>query len=458
MPIRLRLGLAFAAVTLVLVVVGGSLFLHSFRSGSVSSLEPGLRAQAAALRQSVREGLTSPDLRGEGGGAIRSHDEVAQVLDDRGRVLATTTEAGSRPIVSRGVLRTALRQPTFTSVAVHDENEPFRLLATPVATSNGARVAVVATSLESINDAVARVRTALLLGGALAVVVAGVGGWWLAGAALRPVERLRREASDISEHDAEAKLIVPGTHDEIAALATTMNGLLEHLHGALRRERAFVADAGHELRTPLSVLRMELELARRPQRTRAELEDAIEHAAAETDRLTGLAEELLLLASSEARWRDAGVCEAVRPQVDRAVAAMRRRAEAQGVRVAVHADVPVSVAVAPELLQRAVGNVLDNALRYSPAGSTITVTLMQRDGDSEIEVVDEGPGFPSAFLPHAFERFRRADDARSRSGGGAGLGLAIVLAIARAHGGGATAENCSPHGAKVTMRFPRTCE
>ena len=209
MPIRLRLGLAFAAVTLLLVGVGGTLFLHSFRSGSVSSLEPGLRGQSAALRQSVREGLPSSDLRGEGGGAIRSHDEVAQVLDDRGHVLATTTEAGPGPIIARDVLAMALRHPTFTSVAVPDEHEPFRLLASPVATSSGRRVAVVATSLESIDDAVSRVQTALLVGGALAVVLAGVGGWWLAGAALRPVERLRREASDISEHDSEARLLVP---------------------------------------------------------------------------------------------------------------------------------------------------------------------------------------------------------------------------------------------------------
>ena len=455
MPIRLRLGLSFAAATLLLVLVGGTLFLHSFRSGSVASLEPGLRAQSAALRQSVRDGLTSRDLRGEGGGAIRSHDEVAQVLDDQRQVLATTTEAGPGPIVTHAVLTKALRGPTFASVAVPDEHEPFRLLAQRVAAPDGPRVAVVATSLESINDSVSRVETALLVGGALAVGLAGVGGWWLAGAALRPVERLRREAADISEHDSEARLLVPRTHDEVAALATTMNGLLEHLHGALRRERAFVADAGHELRTPLGVLRTELELARRPQRSRAELEDAIEHAAGETERLTGLTEELLLLARSDERGRQPTAAEPMLPSVERAVAATRTRAEAQGVRLVLDGDASVSAPVPPELLRRAVDNVLDNALRYSPAGSAVTVTVAARNGDAVIDVADEGPGFPPNFLPHAFERFRRADDSRSRAGGGSGLGLAIVLAIARAHGGDAAAANRLPHGAHLDAALPR---
>jgi hypothetical protein len=455
-PIRVRLAIAFAAVTFVLVAVGGTLFLHSFRSGSVSSLEPGLRAQSAALRQSVRQGLSSTDLRGEGGGAIRSHDEVAQVLGAAGRVLATTGEAGSRALLSREVLRTARRQPIFTDVAIPDEHEPFRVLAAPVETPDGIRVTVVATSLESIDDSVSRVRTALVVGGVLAVVLAGVGGWLLARAALRPVERMRREAAAIGEHDAEARLPVPHTRDEIATLASTMNGLLERLHGALRRERAFVADAGHELRTPLGVLRTELELARRPHRSRAELEDAIEHAADETERLTTLAEDLLLLARTEDAPQTASTA-AVVPSVERAILTMRPRAGESGVRIVLDADRSVSAPVEPELLRRSMDNLLDNALRYSPPDGTVTVTVACRDGAAVIDVADEGPGFPPAFLPHAFERFRRADDARSRAVGGAGLGLAIVRAIARSHGGEAAAANRTPHGAVVTMRFPAGC-
>ena len=148
----------------------------------------------------------------------------------------------------------------------------------------------------------------------------------------------------------------------------------------------------------------------------------------------------------------------VLPSVERSVDAMRAPADAEGVSIVLDGGVAVSAPIAPELLRRAVDNLLDNALRYSPPGGTVAVTVSEDDGAAVIDVVDDGPGFPPGFLPHAFERFRRADDARSRAAGGAGLGLAIVLAIARTHGGDAQVANLVPHGAWVTMRLPTVCE
>ncbi len=310
---------------------------------------------------------------------------------------------------------------------------------------------IVATSLEATDEAVARVRDALLIGGASAVVLAAIGGWFLSAAALRPVERMRRQAAEISAHDAASRLQVPRTRDELAALAATMNDLLTRLHDASARQRAFVADAGHELRTPLAVLRTELELANRPQRDEAELREAVQHVANGVDRLARLTEDLLLLARAdeliEPRFETARLADVLAVVVQTAT-------EGAGHPVAtVAVDVPIDLEVraVPSLLRRAAENVLENALRYAPVDSTVTVRGSRRGSEVIIEVVDHGPGFPPEFLPFAFERFRRAGDARSRADGGTGLGLAIVRSIAELHGGTASARNAAAGGAVVTF-------
>jgi hypothetical protein len=452
-PIRIRLALAFAIATLVLVAVGGVLFERSFRRGLEDSLDSGLRTQADSLAVQVRD-TPAPDLRTGGRGALLdTHDVVAQVLDPSGRVLAATREAGPRPVISGATARTARARTVFTDTRVGAERERYRVLARSVSGSEGVRTVVVASSLESTDDAVGRVRDALLVGGSLAVLVAAAGGWVLATAALRPVERMRRQAADISEHDSDSRLEVPPTRDEIAALAVTMNDLLGRLHAAVDRQRAFVADAGHELRTPLAVLRTELELAGRRERTPAELRDAIDHAAQESERLSRLADELLFLTRADGdRDRIRRERVQLRRVLEQAVESIRARAVAADVALVVDAGA-TEVSIAPDLVRRAVENLLENALRYSPPGSTIEVRGRCEAATVTIEVGDEGPGFPAGFVPHAFERFSRADDSRARADGGTGLGLAIVLAVARAHGGSAEVAGGPAGGALVTVRL-----
>jgi two-component system, OmpR family, sensor kinase len=463
-PIRLRLALAFAAATLVLFGITGVLFERSFRDGLESSLDPGLRTQADGLSQLLRDPNTVVDLRDESPtGALRTEEAVAQVLDADGRVLQSTEEAGRRPVISRSTARDARRGRVYANVEVGSERErePFRVLAEPVPGDDAGRIVVVGESLEETDEAVARVRDALLAGGAIAVVLAGLGAWLLAGAALRPVERMRRQAAEISEHDATSRLAVPATRDELAALGTTMNELLARLQGALRQQRAFVADAGHELRTPLAVLRTELELAGRRYRSREELLDTIANATEETHRLARLAEELLFLARSEDQAIDRRDGVPLLPLLERSADAIRARAAERRVTVTSDGAADGTAAVDSDLLRRALDNLLENALRYAPPQSRVTLRVQRADGADgddgwvEIEVLDEGPGFAPEFLPHAFERFRRADDARSRADGGAGLGLAIVLAVAQAHGGTATADNRPSGGAVVALRIPR---
>ncbi len=206
-------------------------------------------------------------------------------------------------------------------------------------------------------------------------------------------------------------------------------------------------------RTPLAVLQTELELADRPIRTPEELQDAIHHAVGETQRLARLVEELLFLARSDDGVDTHVEVAMLRPLLEQAVAMIRARAEARQVQLTVEGDPTVSAPISSDLLRRAVDNLLENSLRYSPPGSTITVRMRRVDRQVEIAVLDEGTGFRPEFLPFAFERFRRSDDARSREDGGAGLGLAIVLAVAEAHGGTARAGNRPEGGAIVTLQI-----
>ena len=451
MPIRVRLALSFAAITLVLVVVGGVLFARSFRGGVESSLAPGLRSQAGALSRDMRAGLRTFDK-----SALTPTDVVAQIFEPDGTVVATTPEAGPRAVIPRAVIHSARNGRVFTNTTVRDgrDREPFRVLASPVSTSEGHLIVVVATSLEPTDAAVGRVERALVTGGGIAVVVAGVGGWLLARAALRPVDRMRREVAEISEHDSSAALPVPRTRDEIAALATTLNTLLARLQDAIDRQRAFVADASHELRTPVAVLEVELELAQRPDRSRADLTDTVGQASQQTARLARLTDELLFLARVDEPVSDERRLLPVQPIVEEATADVAPEAAGRDVRLVVDGDPGAQAPFAPDAVRRAVRNLVVNAVRHSPPHTSVTAHVRTEDGTTVIEVQDEGTGFPADFLPHAFERFRRADEARGAATGGTGLGLAIVLAVARAHGGTAEARNRPEGGAAVSLRLP----
>ena len=295
----------------------------------------------------------------------------------------------------------------------------------------------------------------LAIGGVVFVAIAALGAYWLARAALSPVERLRRQVAAVSGRDEGSAVEVPGTRDEIAALAGTMNELLGRLQGALARQRAFVADASHELRTPLAVLRGELELAARPGRGRDELAAAVRSAAAEAERLSRLTDDLLLLARNDEDQLSLRLeTTDIGKMLARSAGIAASRLAAAGVSCRIEAQDGMLAAVDGDRIRQAVDNLLDNALRFAPRGSAIVLSATADGCDLGIQVRDDGPGFPPGFLPHAFERFRRPDTSRSRDDGGAGLGLAIVRAIAAAHGGTATAANRPGSGAMVSLCFP----
>lgn len=293
----------------------------------------------------------------------------------------------------------------------------------------------------------------LLVSGPVALVLASLAAYGVAAAALRPVEAMRARAATISTAGRGERLPVPPSDDEIARLGVTLNEMLERLGEALEHERAFVADAGHELRTPLTILRTELDLALAEGRSARELRAAIASAAEETDRLTQLADGLLTIAQTE---RGELPLRLERIDLRETLEGVRRRfsrrAEEEGRAIQLRGG-PLEVEVDRLRIEQAVGNVVDNALRYGSGEVSISLAAVA-DEVVEIRIRDQGPGFPPAFLPRAFDRFSRPSGARGD--GGSGLGLAIVRTIARAHGGEAHATNAAG-GAEVWLSLPLIC-
>jgi heavy metal sensor kinase len=327
-----------------------------------------------------------------------------------------------------------------------------RVLAVP---ASGGRVVVVGSSLDDNEEALARLAALLLIGGPVLLGAITLIAWLATGAALRPIESMRAEAAAIGGAVAGRRLPVPDTGDEVARLAATLNGMLDRLETAIERERRFAADASHELRTPLANLRAELELSLRRSRTIDELEATVRSAAEEAERLSRLAEDLLVLARADRgllpvhpRPTDLGVL------VEAAMVELRPRAAERGIEVEASPAPGTRVDLDEARVGQAVRNLLENALRHTPAGGRIGVEVGRANGSVRLEVWDTGAGFPEAFLPHAFEPFTRPDAARARDDGGTGLGLAIVRAVAESHGGSAEAANRPGGGASVVLLLP----
>ncbi len=445
LPIRLRLTLAFAlAMAVVLGATGSFLYL---RLGATLSrtIDQGLRTRAAdvtALVQQSDSGL------GEAKPRQGRADGFAQVLDARWRVVDATAGERLHPLLSRAELARALARPLFLKIS----GEEARLFAEPVSAQGQRLVVVVGTSLEPRAEALAGLRTQLLVGGPLALLLASFGGYGLAAGALRPVEAMRKRAQAVSASGELDRLPVSPAGDEIGRLGQTLNEMLERLQLALERERTFVSDASHELRSPLALIKTEIELALEKPRPNRELNAALASIGEETDRLAQIADDLLLLARADSgRLALRRVPVDVRALLTGVVRRFRQRAQQTGRRIEVRAPAACTINADPVRVEQALSNLVENALRYG--SGAVRLEAIEANGQVELHVLDEGQGFPPPFLEHAFERFARADEVRAR--GGTGLGLAIVAAIAAAHGGRADVRNGGSGGADVSVTVPR---
>jgi len=329
-------------------------------------------------------------------------------------------------------------------------HEPERLLAQPIVFEGQPLIVVVGTSLDDRTSALSNLLTLLFIGGPVALVLASLAAYLTVGSALRPVEAMRRRAAEVSAAGSQQRLPVPPAHDELHSLGETLNAMLDRLEAAVERERAFVDDASHELRTPLAVHKAELEVALRYGATTEELRAAIASAIEEADRLSRLAEDLLFVARFD---KGTPGLEPEPIEVGTLFEAVRKRlngsAERDGRPILAEAPDGLIVNADRARVEQALQNMVENALRYGEGPVRMRASAV---GDRvELHVSDSGPGFPADFLPRAFERFSRAD--RARSGEGSGLGLSIVDAVARAHGGRAMARNASEGGADVWIEL-----
>ena len=399
--------------------------------------------QAALAEDLVGRGDDlSAALSGGDIGAV-ARDPLAQVYGVDGAVLAGSSSLGGRRLLPVEAVRGVTGQVLVTRsvpLGSNGRTTQVQVLARRIAPDEG--VLAVGVSESPVHAARQRLIVVLLVAAPLLVAALAAAGFL--------VVRAVREAAEISSVDTDRRLPAASGDDEIARLARTLDGMLARLQAAFARERAFVDDASHELRTPIAVLRGEIELALSAVDDPDEVARSLRAALGEAERLSRLAEDLLLLA----RERAGSLVFHQEPVdlLDLAAAEAGRLQPALGVRIEVSGD-PAVIAGDADRIRQVIADLADNSA--GAGASTVRIHVVDDRMSVSVEMADDGPGFPPGVVGSAFERFVRGDDARTRGSGGAGLGLSIVRAIVTAHGGTVEARNGGPlGGAVVTFRLP----
>jgi heavy metal sensor kinase len=453
--IRVRLTAGYALVLMATCALAGGGAWLAMRGIIHNIVDDGLRARVALLQDELVEVV------GEVGVAHLSEGvakEEALVLTTEFRISdgdrwiyqsPGTENWGASPaepdrIPAAGVTRTLV-------VAGH----PVRLLTTPLSVRGARWVIELGSPVDEFYNALNRVASTIVLASPFAMLLVFAGGYWMSGRALAPVDRITRTARTIGVQDLAARLPLRGSDDELDRLSVTLNEMFARLEAAFERVTQFTADASHELRTPVAIIRTTAELARRTSRTEAEYVAAFDLILAESVRTSRLIDDLLLLARG-----DAGADGMVSEPMD-LVDSLREACEegrilAEAAAVSFSYDLPSGCPVAgdPSALQRLFLVLLDNAVKYTPAGGGVRVTVNVDEEYVEVDVRDTGVGIPPEDLPHLFERFYRVSKDRSRRTGGAGLGLSIAQWIARHHQGDIFVESQPGCGSVFRVRLP----
>jgi signal transduction histidine kinase len=423
LPLRRRLVLGFLVAMLVLLVAAGGFVYWRVEVALDGVLDRSLEQATVALAPLVTDnGQISDDS------AVASAGVVYQVLDSTGSVMAASGAPTDEPLVSaaRAHASDSRTERLDVGALLPAAEQPLRLQVSPLADSGPGKPAylVVAVRRDQRDEALRELLLQLGLAGLGVLLVTALVGDRLARAALSPVERYRRRATEVAGGELDLRLDVPeGRDDEVTRLGHTLNDMLAALEQAMLHERRFVDDASHELRTPLTLLRSRVQLARRRTRSVAEHEAVLDELAVDVERLIALSEQLLALGAQGA--------PSVRVDAGATLAAvLARRTDDPAPEVSM--DVAAGAVELPDQsFERVVDNLLDNALLHGCA--PVTVALARRDGWVELAVADAGPGMDPDTHDTATERFARAPEARSRSG--AGLGLALVRSIVEENGG-----------------------
>jgi len=449
-PIRTRLtALYFLIVAAALV--GFAIFaLAVMRQSIYTTVDEQLEDQSHAVQVLVaRSG--GEDV----ADAIREHAE----LQSGSQLLQVSNGDGKFLYRSRAMERLGVPAVKATQKQPEDAEYnglPLRILGTTVTVGGRQFALQVAEPMDDYLEALERFRTAMFIGIPVLLILAAGGGYWLSGKALRPLDQITRAAQVIDPQDLSQRVTVPQTGDELQRMAETLNQMLQRIEFAVARITQFTADASHELRTPLALIRTRAEVTLGKPRSNEQYCDALKEILAESERTSALIENLMMLARADTGSETLNI---ERIDVSDLVRDVCTQAQTLAEARQLHwsAAIPETatwIRGDPHALRRLLLILIDNAVKYTPSAGSVSLALQRSGNCAEIRVSDTGIGIAEADLPHIFDRFYRADKARSRELGGTGLGLSIGRWIASAHGGDVQVENSTPNGTTFLVHCP----
>ncbi len=460
LSLRLRLTLWYGSVMAILLLLFALFIYGLLATGLSHAVDQALRVRSDELTSTLnldeRTGLGTGERAQDSGvnfqndPAIQSQDEVVILYGSQGQRL----EGAGPRLDQLTTWASPVAENHYGTLLLN--GQPWRVYAAPL--PGGGGTLLVGRTLGATDATLQQTVGAILGAGPLLLLLACAGGWGLAGRALAPLQYITQTARRIQAQDLGLRIGRSVGGGEIGALAETIDGMLERLEQAFARQRRFTADAAHELRTPLAVVAAEASLALQRPRTAAEYRQALEIVLQESDRLGMLLSDLLMLARAEQAAALAHPQQiALAPLCRQAAGRVGHRATERAVQVVVECTAEPLVWGDPIWLGQLLDNLLDNAIKYSPAGGVVRLQLGQSATSALLEVADHGGGIAAAQLPYIFERFYRGDAARNRDSAtaGVGLGLAICRWIAEAHGGTLTVTSPPGQGACFTACLPR---
>ncbi len=450
--LRLRLTLWYVALLAIVLLIFSTILYVRLTTTLQSNLDDTLRNRANLIAGTITSDNGVPQLnrarlpldRNQGEQFTRLYDVTGGLLID------DTSALGPVPSLPNDVAVAQRGTATIRSVTTDDGR--FRVLTMPLQLPIRA-ILQVGLSEDTIHETIQALATILFTLVPLMLLIASGGGLFLAGRSLAPVDRMTRAAQAIEATDLHQRLPEPPGHDEIGRLARTLNALIARLEAAFARQRQFTADASHELRTPLTIMRGELDVTLRRERGASEYRETLVTVHDEVTRLQDLVADLLLLARNDEPTPQPTALVDLGAVAASVVTHLQPLARTRDHTLMLAANAATVSGVASDL-ERLVRNLVENAIRYTPEQSTITLTVRQEGARALITVADTGPGIDPAALPQLFDRFTRADRGRNRAAGGTGLGLAIAQAIAHRHGGAITVASVVGEGSVFTVTLP----
>lgn len=444
MSLRSRMVVLSALVVAVVVTVGGAGIVITVKAELIDSVDQAAAQRADEVANLAASGDLPADLP-----VVKDLEAAVQVVRD-GRVVSATENLARAPALALPAQPPGSVRLSQVDVLPFEESGPYRVAARGVTTPEGAATVLVVISVEDIEDEMAATTAVGTIGVILLVLVLSAVLWVVIGRTLAPVEAIRVRTDAITGQQLHRRVPEPPHRDEVGRLARTVNAMLARLEDSATQQRRFVADAAHELRSPIASLRAQLETARdrQPDSGTAALVPGLLD---ETVRMQNLVERLLLMARTDA---GTALSRSTAVDLDDAIDAVASAYSDSGpVDIDLRAVRPVQVHGDRYLLEQVTRNLLDNAVRH--ASRSVDVALSVVGDEAVLTIDDDGPGVPPEHRDEIFRRFTRLDDARGRDEGGVGLGLAIVRDIVRAHGGTVAIRSAPTGGARFEVRLPR---